>query len=241
MEHVSIARVALAAATYAIDRPYDYQIPQELEGRAAPGVRVIVPFGAGNRRTEGLILALTDETRLEKKIKAVLTVLDDAPVLGAAGIKLALWVRDRFFCTVYDAARAMLPAGLWFSIQDSYRVAEGVDRERSYDAAGRSDHARRILDLIWAAGGSAELGQIRAALGTKDPNPALRQLTEQGILVLETSASRGVGDKTEQVAALALPAEEALALVTPKRKTAPLRYAVVELLCGLGSAASKEI
>lgn len=58
MEHVSIARVALAAATYAIDRPYDYQIPQELEGRAAPGVRVIVPFGAGNRRTEGLILAL---------------------------------------------------------------------------------------------------------------------------------------------------------------------------------------
>ena len=38
MEHVSIARVALAAATYAIDRPYDYQIPQELEGRAAPGV-----------------------------------------------------------------------------------------------------------------------------------------------------------------------------------------------------------
>lgn len=37
MEHVSIARVALAAATYAIDRPYDYQIPQELEGRAAPG------------------------------------------------------------------------------------------------------------------------------------------------------------------------------------------------------------
>ena len=153
MEHVSIARVALAAATYAIDRPYDYQIPQELEGRAAPGVRVIVPFGAGNRRTEGLILALTDETRLEKKIKAVLTVLDDAPVLGAAGIKLALWVRDRFFCTVYDAARAMLPAGLWFSIQDSYRVAEGVDRERSYDAAGRSDHARRILDLIWAAGG----------------------------------------------------------------------------------------
>lgn len=241
MEHVSIARVALAAATYAIDRPYDYQIPQELEGRAAPGVRVIVPFGAGNRRTEGLILALTDETRLEKKIKAVLTVLDDAPVLGADGIKLALWVRDRFFCTVYDAARAMLPAGLWFSIQDSYRVAEGVDRERSYDAAGRSDHARRILDLIWAAGGSAELGQIRAALGTKDPNPALRQLTEQGILVLETSASRGVGDKTEQVAALALPAEEALALVTPKRKTAPLRYAVVELLCGLGSAASKEI
>lgn len=138
MEHVSIARVALAAATYAIDRPYDYQIPQELEGRAAPGVRVIVPFGAGNRRTEGLILALTDETRLEKKIKAVLTVLDDAPVLGADGIKLALWVRDRFFCTVYDAARAMLPAGLWFSIQDSYRVAEGVDRERSYDAAGRS-------------------------------------------------------------------------------------------------------
>ena len=240
-EPARIARVALSAVTYAIDKPYDYRIPPELEEGACPGVRVIVPFGAGNRRTEGIILTTGQASATEKRLKSLVSLLDEAPVLDREGIRLALWMRERFFCTVYEAVRAMLPAGLWFSLHDSYRIAEGIDREKSYQAVGRSEPARRLLDMLWACGGSAERTDIRAAFEGKDLNPTLRQLVERGILTLETSAARGVGDKTEQVAALAMPAEEALSLVTPKRKSAPLRYAVVELLCGIGCASSKEI
>ena len=46
-----IAKIVLSAATYAIDRPYDYQIPEEMYPLPA-GVQVILPFGAGNRRKE---------------------------------------------------------------------------------------------------------------------------------------------------------------------------------------------
>ena len=241
MDGAVIAKIALAAAAYAIDRPYDYLVPAELEGRAVPGVRVLVPFGRGNKRTEGIVLALSGELPEGKRLKEVFAVLDDAPVLDKQSLKLCLWMRERYFCTVYDAARAMLPAGLWFSIRDSYHIASGVDREASYAAAGRSHRAAQILDLIWACGGSAELGQIHAALGTADPAPALKLLTEQGVLTLETSAQRGVGDKREKVASLAVPAEEAMAHVTPRRRSAPLRYAVVELLSTVGSASVKEI
>ena len=241
MDGVVIAKIALAAAAYAIDRPYDYLIPAELEGRAVPGVRVLVPFGRGNKRTEGIVLALSGELPEGKRLKEVFAVLDDAPVLDKQSLKLCLWMRERYFCTVYDAARAMLPAGLWFSIRDSYHIASGVDREASYAAAGRSHRAAQILDLVWACGGSAELGQIHTALGTADPAPALKLLTEQGVLTLETSAQRGVGDKREKVASLAVPAEEAMAHVTPRRRSAPLRYAVVELLSTVGSASVKEI
>ena len=73
------------------------------------------------------------------------------------------------------------------------------------------------------------------------PNPALKLLRDKGVLILETSASRGVGDKKELVAALDIPPEEAMAQVTPKRRSAPLRYAVTELLCALGSASAKEL
>ena len=239
MDEVRVAKVALAAATYAIDKPYDY-LAGALSERVVPGVRVLVPFGAGNRRTEGLVLAVSQAVP-DKKLKTVFAVLDDAPVLDSAGLRLCLWLRERCFCTLYDAARAMLPAGLWFSLRDSYRISQGVDRETSYQAAGRSEHARRILDLLWAGGGEAEIGQIRGAFGDKDPNPALKLLTDQGILTLETSAARGVGDKTEQVASLALPAEEALAQVASRRRAAPQRYAVVELLCGIGRASVKEL
>ena len=61
MGHMT-AKVAVAKAIYAIDRPYDYRVPQELEGRLRPGMRVLVPFGAGNRGSDGIVLALNRET-----------------------------------------------------------------------------------------------------------------------------------------------------------------------------------
>ena len=238
---MTVAKIALSAAAYAIDRPYDYTVPAELEEGLKPGMRVLVPFGAGNRRTEGLVLALAPSCPPDSRRKPVLAVLDKEPVLDAWALKLALWMRERWFCTVYDAARAMLPAGLYFSLQDRWKIASGIDREAAYEAAGRSEHARRLLELIFASGGQADVARIREAFGVKDPNPALKLLRDKGILVLETSASRGVGDRTEQVAALALPAEEALARMDGRRRSAPLQYAVVELLCGLGEASSKEL
>ena len=127
MDTVTVAKVAVKAATYAIDKPYDYDIPQTLLPRLKPGMRVILPFGPGSRRTEGIVLAL-EQGRPEQRRKSILTLLDETPVLDGQAIRLALWMRERWFCTVYDAARAMLPAGLYFSLQDQYVLAEGVDR-----------------------------------------------------------------------------------------------------------------
>ena len=241
MEGNTVAKIALQAATYAIDKPYDYQVPPELLDTLRPGMRVVVPFGAGNRRTEGIVLALEGGYPDDPRRKSILTVLDEEPVLDGEALRLALWMRERWFCTVYDAARAMLPAGLYFSLQDRWKLAPGVDREAAYAAAGRSEHARHIVELLFASGREADVAQIKEAFGTKDPNPALKLLRDKGILTLETSASRGVGDKKELVASLAIPPEEAMALVTPRRRSAPLRYAVTELLCAIGSASAKEL
>lgn len=103
-----VAKIALKAATYAIDKPYDYMVPAELSPLLEPGMRVIVPFGAGNRHTEGIVLALEETGPVSVPLKPILTVLDERPVLDREGLKLALWMRERWFCTVYDAARAML-------------------------------------------------------------------------------------------------------------------------------------
>ncbi len=234
------AKIALAAATYAIDRPYSYVIPAELTERAKLGMRVMIPFGAGNRRSEGIILAIEEKTQ-ERPLKSVLALLDEEPVLDQEGLRLALWMREQYFCIVYEAVRAMLPAGLWFSLQDTWRITEDIDKEKAYNAAGRSGLAQDLLDILYANGGEMEIGRLRDAFGSRDPNAALKLLADQGVLTLETSASRGVGDKTEQVACLAVPPEEALAQVTSQRKRAPLRYAVIELLAGIGCASSREI
>ena len=106
------AKIAVAAATYWVDRPFDYRIPPALTEKVVPGVRVVVPFGSGNRRTEGIVLSLgTAQPGI--RLKSIASVLDAEPVLSPEMIRLALWLRERYFCTVYDAVHAMLPAGLW--------------------------------------------------------------------------------------------------------------------------------
>ena len=112
-----IAKIALSKAIYAIDKPYDYIVPAELEERIRPGMRVLVPFGAGNRPCDGIVLALAEQKETGG-LKRVISLLDDEPVLTEKLVKLALWMRERCFCTVYDAVKAMLPAGLYFSLRD---------------------------------------------------------------------------------------------------------------------------
>ena len=134
-----IAKIAVAAAPYAIDRPFDYLIPDELVQSLKPGMRVAVPFGAGNRSSDGIVLSCQEYPvlPLDKKLKCVIAQLDQEAMLSEEFLQLALWMRDRYFCTVYDAARIMLPAGLWFSLKDCWRIAPGIDRAQAYDAAGK--------------------------------------------------------------------------------------------------------
>ena len=156
---VFIAKVAVSAATYWIDRPYDYLIPEELQGKVLPGMRVYVPFSRGNRRVEGIVLAVTDGSKYEA-LKPVLAVLDEQPVLTDEQIRLALFMRERFFCTVYDAVKAILPAGLWFNADGSRRVNDktvemarlSVPAEDAADLADRIRHRSprqaELLDLL---------------------------------------------------------------------------------------------
>ena len=156
---MSVAKIAVSAATYWIDRPYDYLIPEEYAEKALPGTRVFVPFANGNRRCEGIILAVRDHSDYDK-LKTILSVLDEKPVLSQEQIKLALFMRERFFCTVYDAVKAILPAGLWFDEEGRQRAKDKtVEMARlsvaSEDAAVIAGNKRRrspqqanLLDLL---------------------------------------------------------------------------------------------
>jgi primosomal protein N' (replication factor Y) len=235
-----IAKVAVARAIYAIDKPYDYRVPPTLEG-LQPGMRVQVPFGQGNRGTEGIVLSMEEGPPPEHPLKNIQVKLDDFPVLDHKGIQLALWMRERYFCTLYDCVKAMLPAGLYFSMRDSLVLREDLDREAAYDAVAGHAGAQNLLEMLYLWGGRGDMEQIRVAFQTRDPNPAIRFLQEKNLARLETSSQRGIGDKTEKLAVLAIPAEDAMAIVTPKRRSAPLRYSVTELLCSLGAASAKEL
>lgn len=233
-----IAKIVVAAAVYAIDKPYHYLIPEPLVESCVPGVRVSVPFGKGNRRTEGVVLS-TFEGDLEK-LKAVESVLDDEPVLDEGMLRLAAFIRERYFCTFFDAVRAMLPAGLWFHGKDTVTfTAEGqtADFEELFP---RSPEAVSLGKCIYDLGGKAEASELRNLLGTEVYEKAIKKLQAKKLVLLEGSLIRNVGDKTEKIASLATAPEEALEYAAT-RKRAPLQRALLEMLAVVGSCSVKEL
>ncbi len=234
------AKIAVAAATYWVDRPFDYLLPETLCETARPGERVIVPFGNGNRRTEGLLLAVEDAAP-DRALKSVDSLLDAQPVLSGELLKLALWMRERFFCSVYEAVRAMLPAGLWYALESVYSPAEGVDRESAYALAARSGQEKLVLDAVFAHGGACPVGDLQAVFGSADPARALASLVKKGVLVTDSREKRRVGDKRVSIAALSVPCEEAMDAAQKKRRRAPQQAAVLELLCSLERVSVSEL
>ena len=239
MPLVTIARVAVAAATYMFDKPYDYVIPKALEGKVVPGVRVTAPFGRGNRCSEALVLS-TYEGERSADLKVIDAVLDDAPVLGQGEMRLAFWLRERYFCTIYDAVKTILPAGLWYRVRETYHIVGGIPTDEAEALLGRKQRARAAYDAITAAGGQAELERLKESCG-EEVTAALHELVRLGLVTSETTALRKLSDKTVKRVSLAVAPEEAMEVAQAKQRSAPLRSEVLRLLCAIGSGLSSDI
>ena len=168
METGAIVKVAVSAAPYHIDKPYDYLVPAELEEGAVPGVRVMVPFGRGNKLSEGVVLARGEGKKL-RGLKALSAVLDREPVLDGSGLALALWMRQRYFCTMFEAVKTILPAGLWYRFREIWRIQAELDPEAAEAAAAGVRRGPEILETLRRSGGAADLEAQRDAHGEEAP------------------------------------------------------------------------
>lgn len=232
-----IAQVAVSAAVYAIDKPYSYRIPSDMPVEI--GMRVTVPFGRSNRRSEAVVLSVSegDATRL----KSVERIMDDQPILSEREIRLAAFLRQRYFCTFYEAIRAILPAGVWLSSSLYYELTEKkFDREQFEQ---KEPFAYQVYRNLVDLGGSMELSALKKIYAdqTEFLEAALQILIDRGIIRSNLDISKGKRDKTEKIVSLAVSAEEAMKFALRKKKAAPLQYEVLQLLISIGSGNSKEI
>ena len=230
-----IAKIAVSAANFAIDKPYSYRIPENMALQS--GQRVTVPFGRGNRRCEGVVLAL--EPGDENNLKAVEQILDPESVVSDYQLRMAAFVRERYFCTFYDALRTMLPAGLWFQTRATVTLTD----DRSWNGKTiKNPDAQRILTLLEDLGGQAEESILRSAVEDEEQlRTALQYLQRKKWISAQSDFSRRMGDKTERIATLTASVAEAMEYAAHRPKSAAMQKAVLELLCSVGSISVKEL
>ena len=230
-----IAKVAVSAALFAIDKPYSYRIPDGMV--LQPGQRVQLPFGRGNHRTEGVVLSVEEGS--EEKLKTIERCLDEEPILTPTQLRLAGFLRERYFCTFYDAIRAILPAGLWFQTKASYSLTQDFTWK---EKPSRKAEAMSVLQLMEDLGGQADETALRNLIADEALlESTLSYLVKKKWITAHTEFQRRTSDKKEKIVTLASSPEEAMEYASHRPKSASMQKAVVELLCAVGSVSAKEL
>lgn len=230
-----IAKIAVSAVPFSADKPYSYRFGEEMN--VCPGMRVTVPFGRGNRPSEGIVLAV--ESGDEAKLKTIAQTLDEHPILNDRMLRLAAFLRERYFCTFYEAARAMLPAGLWFRQVERFALSPDAPWQESKTV---TDDQRAICGLLAELGGTADGSALKKAVPEDNTRQdAIKALLKRKWITRETDFLPRTGEKSEKIASLAVPADQALAFAARRGKSAAMQKAVLELLAQVGSCAVKEL
>lgn len=228
-----IAKVAVENAAYSFDDAFDYAIPQDLANKVQPGVRVLVPFGNGNKKRQGFVFALR-QPKADKKCKAIAEVLDDEPLLNNELLRLAVFLKEQTFCTLFEAAKAMLPSGIGLHFVLSYILNPAYAEEISTEDAAQ----QAVVEYLREKAVYVKRDKILKDLGYKKDTPLLETMAKKGILLCNTDAQRKIGDATVKMARLTafyFEFADGAGKLTKKQKE------VVAFLENVGTASVKEI
>lgn len=227
MPNFTIAKIAVENTVYHFDKAFDYLVPDEFVSCAKSGCRVMVPFGAANNKRLGIILELIIQDNADK-LKPISAVLDQAPLLSNEALCLIKWMKERYFCTLFDAAKLLLPTGINLKINTEYSL-----RTRPTDISEYNETEQQIIAQLMHAKEPVEREKLLKAVGLPTDSTALEKLLKDNFLVKNNNVVRQIGDATQKMVRLIEDAE--LPKLTPKQKS------VYKILCDVGSASLKEL
>ena len=220
-----VARVAVEKAAYSFDALFDYQIPPSLQALAQPGCRVVVPFGGGNRRRIGLVVELGESQMQE--LKPLCSVVDTTPILSQEMLQILQFLKERTFCTYFEALRVLLPAGIGVNLERTYQLVDPLPA----DPQDLPEVEGQLVEFFRRKRTPVPELQLVKNLGLQRDAPPLQRLVEKGFLTTGEQVRRRVQD--EKLTMVRLTGEE------PEKLT-PKQEKVYDFLQQVGGASLKE-
>lgn len=139
-----------------IDRIFHYSIPDNLLGKIDIGSHVTVPFGNGNKITDGFVLSVSNSTDFDGTIKEILSVDEGAPLFDREMLSVCQFLKEQYFCSYISAVKTVLPPGSARSRKISDKMIHGsvlnVPYDEAFDALeklrDKAPKQCRILELL---------------------------------------------------------------------------------------------
>jgi len=125
---MAVAEVVIDIKNKAVDRVFDYEVPDGLVDIVAAGVRVMVPFGP--RSLSGVVLCVKESTDFEGMLRPISKVMDVVPVLNEELLALGIALAKETGATMISCFDAMIPAAMKTKYRKVFvRVSEEFDAE----------------------------------------------------------------------------------------------------------------
>ena len=172
-----------------VDRPFQYRIPETLQGKITIGMCVIVPFGAGNKELAGYVIGIGDRPAYaEDKIKEIRRISEEGMSARGSQIRLAAWIREQYGSTMIAALRTVLPVGRKMATPQKRQIRLAQSPEETQPALAicrrkRQNARLRLLERL------CEEGEIpyECATGELSVTPAVIRAVEGMGLIAVTA------------------------------------------------------
>lgn len=106
------AEVIVNSDAVEIDRTFTYKVKDDLVPLISVGHRVKIPFGVRNKPTEGFVMALSTEFNDAYKVKEIIKLCDEEPILTKEDLLMIEFLIRKTLCKHIDAIRVLIPTGL---------------------------------------------------------------------------------------------------------------------------------
>ncbi|GAA0069444.1 primosomal protein N' [Clostridium sardiniense] len=106
------AEVIVNSDAVEIDRTFTYKVKDDLVPLISVGHRVKIPFGVRNKPTEGFVMALSTEFNDTYKVKEIIKLCDEEPILTKEDLLMIEFLIRKTLCKHIDAIRVLIPTGL---------------------------------------------------------------------------------------------------------------------------------
>ena len=180
-----------------VEATFTYRVPQELEGRVAFGVRVIVPFGR-SKLYSGLVVRVHTEAPQEWATKYIVDVMDERPVVSERQFRLWQWMADYYLCTLGEVMAAALPSALKLASETKIKLHPDF----SGDVTILNPHELRIAEALahreeMTVAEVAKTAQIQKIL------PVIKSMVEKRVVITDEEIRNPYKPKRETVVRLA--------------------------------------
>lgn len=223
-----IAAVAVENSAFSFDKPFLYLLGEE---KCCPGCRVLVPFGRGNKCRQGIVLSVLGYNG-EEKLKRISQVIDESPILNDEMLKLAEWLKERTFCTYFEAAKAVLPSGMCHRTVTTYTAVPNLDLSEC------STDEKQIYNFLLSQKDYVEGEKLLKKLGFSPEISLLEKMVKKGLLIRNFDSVRKTGDLTVKTVRLTDGGREILE--TTERLTKKQLNAL-DVLRDIGTVSVKEL